>query len=358
MPTIKLSDLDGIEDRMDELFLHEHIVVDKGQEPERIDKFLMDRLLQVSRNRIQTAIRAKCVLVNDKDIKANYKIKPEDRISLFLPRNPDEQSVLEPEDIPLDIVYEDDDVLVINKQPGLVVHPGVGNHSGTLVNALIHHFKGLDLPILQGNTAQRPGIVHRIDKDTSGLMVIAKNDYAMTHLAKQFFDHTSKREYIAIVWGEPKEDKGIIIGNIGRHPTNAKRFYVFEEGGEGKHAVTHFDVIEKLYYVSLVKCRLETGRTHQIRVHMKYLGHTLFNDERYGGDRILKGTVFTKYKQFVENCFDILPRQGLHARMLGFVHPTTGKEMIFEADLPKDMELCLDKWRNYVISRKDAFTNE
>jgi 23S rRNA pseudouridine1911/1915/1917 synthase len=358
MPAIKLSDLDGIEEKMDDLYLHEHIIVDKGQASDRIDKFLMDRLLQVSRNRIQNAIRAKCILVNDREIKSSYKIRPSDQISLFLPRNPDEAETLEPEDIPLDVVYEDDDVLVINKQAGLVVHPGVGNHSGTLVNALIHHFKGLDLPILQGNTAQRPGLVHRIDKDTSGLMVIAKNDFAMTHLAKQFFDHTSKREYVALVWGEPKEDAGTITGNIGRHPTNAKRFYVFEDENEGKHAVTHYEVLEKLYYVSLVKCKLETGRTHQIRVHMKYIGHTLFNDERYGGNRVLKGTIFSKYKQFVDNCFSILPRQGLHARMLGFVHPTTGKEMIFESELPQDMQLCLDKWRNYLNSRKNTTEGE
>jgi 23S rRNA pseudouridine1911/1915/1917 synthase len=358
MPSIKLADLRQVEDRQDEMFLHEHIIVDPGQESERLDKFLMEKLLQVSRNRIQNAIKANCITVNGKEVKASYKIRPLDEIMLFLPRNPDESEVLEGENIPLDIVYEDDELMVINKQPGLVVHPGVGNHSGTLVNALIYHFKGLNLPILQGNTAQRPGIVHRIDKDTSGLMVIAKTDYSMTHLAKQFFDHTSKREYLAIVWGEPSEDSGTITGNIGRHPTNAKRFYVFPDGEEGKHAVTHYETVEKLYYVSLVKCRLETGRTHQIRVHMKHLGHTLFNDERYGGDRALKGTIFSKYKTFVENCFALLPRQGLHARLLGFVHPVTGKEMLFEIDLPTDMQHCLEKWRGYVNSRKENLVSE
>ena len=349
MTAIKFSDLE----RQDELYLHEQFVVDKGQGSVRIDKFLIDKLDNVSRNRIQNAIKASCILVNDKEIKSNYKIRPDDVISLVLPRNPDETEKLEPEDIPLDIVYEDDDILVINKQAGLVVHPGIGNHTGTLVNALLFHFKDKNLPVLQGNSAQRPGLVHRIDKDTSGLMVIAKNDFAMTHLARQFFYHTTEREYIALVWGEPEHDEGTIIGHIGRHPTHPKRFYVFPEGEEGKHAITHFEVVEKLYYVSLIKCRLETGRTHQIRVHMKYKGHTLFNDERYGGNRILKGTIFSKYKQFVENCFTILPRQGLHARLLGFVHPTTEKAMLFETDLPEDMSKVLDKWRNYVKSRKE-----
>jgi 23S rRNA pseudouridine1911/1915/1917 synthase len=358
MPSIKLADLENIEERQDELYLHEEITVDKGQETTRIDKFLIDKFVQVSRNRIQNAIKANCILVNGKEVKANYKIRPYDVISLVLPRNPDEVEVLEPEEIPLNIVYEDEDLLVINKQAGLVVHPGVGNHNGTLVNALLHHFKGQDLPILKGNTAQRPGLVHRIDKDTSGLMVIAKNDYTMTHLAKQFFYHTSKREYIALVWGDVEYDNGTIVGHIGRHPTNAKRFYVFPEGEEGKNAITHYEVVERLYYVTLVKCRLETGRTHQIRVHLKYKGHTLFNDERYGGNRILKGTVFSKYKQFVENCFQILPRQALHARMLGFVHPRTEKEMLFELDLPSDMQQCLDRWRGYLRSRKDILENQ
>jgi 23S rRNA pseudouridine1911/1915/1917 synthase len=351
MTLIKQSDLT---EKSDELYLHEQLTVDKGQGPTRIDKYLMDCLGQMSRNRLQNAIKANCILVNDKEVKANYKVRPLDVISIVLPRNPEDFETLTPEDIPLDVVYEDDDVLVINKQPGLVVHPGVGNHSGTLVNALLHHFKGQDLPILQGNTAQRPGLVHRIDKDTSGLMVIAKNEYAMTHLAKQFFYHTSMREYVAIVWGEPEHDGGTITGHIGRHPTDAKRFFVFPDGEEGKHAITHYEVLERLYYVSLVKCKLETGRTHQIRVHMKYNGNTLFNDLRYGGNRILKGTIFTKYKQFVENCFALCPRQALHARMLGFVHPTTEKLMVFESDLPTDMQNVMNKWRGYLQSRKDV----
>ncbi len=349
MTSIKISDLE----RQDDLYIHEQIVVDKGQRPLRIDKFLMDKLDQISRNRLQNAIKASCVLVNEKEVKSNYKIKPDDVISLVLPRNPDDVEILEPENIPLDIVYEDAELMVINKQPGLVVHPGVGNPKGTLVNALLYHFRDTELPVMQGNTASRPGLVHRIDKDTSGLMVIAKTDYAMTHLARQFFYHTIEREYVALVWGEPEQEEGTIVGHIGRHPTLPKRFYVFPEGDQGKHAITHYSVIERLYYVSLVKCILETGRTHQIRVHMKYKGHTLFNDARYGGDKILKGTIFSKYKQFVENCFTILPRQALHARVLGFEHPTTGEKMRFVSDLPQDIAQVLDKWRNYVKSRKE-----
>lgn len=356
MALIRKSDLD--QDRNDELYVHEQITAEKGASSVRLDKFLMERLSNISRNRLQNAIKANSVLVNDKEVKSNYKIRPLDVISIVLPRNPDIVDVLEPENIPLNIVYEDEDVLVIDKQPGLVVHPGIGNTHGTLVNALLWHFKGQDLPILEGNSAQRPGLVHRIDKDTSGLMVIAKNDYAMTHLAKQFFFHTTQREYVALVWGEPEYDHGTIIGNIGRHPSHSKRFYVFPDGEDGKHAITHFEVLEKLYYVSLVKCKLETGRTHQIRVHMKYKGHTLFNDERYGGNKILKGTIFSKYKQFVENCFDILPRQGLHARLLGFIHPVTQQPMLFESPLPEDMTMALDKWRNYVKSRKEVLETE
>lgn len=349
MTSIKISDLE----RQDDLYIHEQIVVDRGQRPLRIDKFLMDKLDQISRNRLQNAIKASCVLVNEKEVKSNYKIKPDDVISLVLPRNPDDVEILEPENIPLDIVYEDAELMVINKQPGLVVHPGVGNPKGTLVNALLYHFRDTELPVMQGNTASRPGLVHRIDKDTSGLMVIAKTDYAMTHLARQFFYHTIEREYVALVWGEPEQEEGTIVGHIGRHPTLPKRFYVFPEGDQGKHAITHYSVMERLYYVSLVKCILETGRTHQIRVHMKYRGHTLFNDARYGGDKILKGTIFSKYKQFVENCFTILPRQALHARVLGFEHPTTGEKMRFVSDLPQDIAQVLDKWRNYVKSRKE-----
>ncbi len=349
MVAIKSSDLQG----SDELYLHRTIIVDKGQKPVRIDKFLLDRLEDTSRNRIQNAIKAGSILVFDKPVKSNYKVRPNDNISLVLPSNPDEKESLTPQDIPLNIVYEDDDVMVVNKKPGMVVHPGVGNPDGTLVNALLYYFqqKDKDLPILNGNNASRAGLVHRIDKDTSGLIIIAKTEFAMTHLAKQFFDHTIDREYVSLVWSAPEEQKGTIVGNIGRHRNDRMLMTVMDED-EGKHAVTHFEVLEDLYYVSLVKCQLETGRTHQIRVHMKHIGCTLFNDERYGGDRILKGTVFNKYKQFVENCFKLCPRQALHARTLGFTHPRTGERILLEAPLPKDISDLLEKWRGYHLSRK------
>ncbi|MEM7104179.1 MAG: RluA family pseudouridine synthase [Bacteroidota bacterium] len=335
----------------DDLYEHHRIIVDPGQSLLRIDKFLVDRVERVTRNKVQNAIRAGAVLVNDKQIKPNYKIKPNDVITIVLPTVPKEKGVI-PEDIPLDIRYEDDDLIVLHKPAGMVVHPGVGNHSGTLVNALAHHFKSL--PVMKGNQPDRPGLVHRIDKDTSGLMVVAKSEYAMTHLAKQFFDHTIERKYVALVWGEPDIPEGTYTDNIGRHKRHRLEMATYPEGGEeGKVAITHYRLLEGLYYVSLVECELETGRTHQIRVHMKYNGHPLFNDERYGGDKIVKGTVYTKYRQFVENCFKLLPRQGLHAKSLGFVHPAIGKEMFFESDLPEDMSAALDKWRKYVAGRKD-----
>ena len=351
MGSIKASDLDT----SDELYLHRTILVDKGQKAVRIDKYLMDRLDDVSRNRIQNAIKIGCILVNDKEIKSNYKIKPHDEISLVLPSDPNETTTAEPQNIPLHIVYEDDDILVIDKAAGMVVHPGVGNPDGTLVNALLYYFKDKeeDLPILDGNNAKRAGLVHRIDKETSGLMLIAKNDDAMTKLAKQFFDHTIDREYVALVWGSPEPPSGTIEGNITRHVNDRLQMTVTDDPDEGKHAITHYELLEDMYYVSLVKCKLETGRTHQIRVHMKYIGCTLFNDERYGGHQILKGTVFSKYKQFVQNCFDICPRQALHARTLGFVHPTTKKKMFFESPLPEDIENLLEKWRGYHQSRKE-----
>jgi 23S rRNA pseudouridine1911/1915/1917 synthase len=354
MGAIKFTDLEP----SDELFEHQRIVVDPGQEATRIDKYLMDRLVRVSRNRVQNAIKIGCILVNDKVIKANYKVRPSDLISLVLPSHPEENDHVVAEDIPLDIIYEDDDLMVINKKPGMVVHPGVGNTSGTLVNALLFHMRKQALPLLPGNREDRPGLVHRIDKDTSGLILIAKNDYAMTHLAKQFFDHSIDREYVALVWGDMNGDSGTITGNIGRHERERMIFDVFPDGDQGKHAVTHWQIVERLYYVSLIKCKLETGRTHQIRVHLKHIGHTLFNDERYGGDRILKGTIFNKYKQFVDNCFDLLPRQALHARSLGFIHPTTEKYMLFEHDLPSDIQSVLEKWRTYVQSRKDIISQE
>jgi 23S rRNA pseudouridine1911/1915/1917 synthase len=354
MAAIKNSDLEP----SDELFEHQRITCDPKQSPVRIDKFLLDRLEKVSRNRIQNAIKIGCILVNDKEIKSNYKVKPGDEISLVLPSNPDDTESLLAENIPLDIIYEDEHLMVINKPPGLVVHPGTGNTTGTLVNALMYHFQNQKLPLLQGNKEDRPGLVHRIDKDTSGLILIAKNDFAMTHLAKQFFDHTIDREYVALVWGDVKENKGTIIGNIGRHERDRMQMAVYLDGSQGKHAVTHYEVLESLYYVTLIKCKLETGRTHQIRVHLKHLGHTLFNDDRYDGDRILKGTIFNKYKQFVENCFQMMPRQALHARSLGFVHPETEQKMFFEIGLPEDFENVLNKWRGYVSSRKEILADE
>lgn len=349
MPAIKNSDLEA----SDELYVHQTIKCDPRQAQVRIDKFLIDRLEKVSRNRIQNAIRIGCILVNQKEIKPNYKVKPGDEISLVLPSNPDEDTPLLPEYIPLDIFYEDEHLMVINKPAGLVVHPGTGNISGTLVNGLLYHFQQSELPLLKGNKEDRPGLVHRIDKDTSGLILIAKTDFAMTHLAKQFFDHTIEREYVALVWGDLGPDTGTISGYIGRHEKDRMQMAVYQEENKGKHAITHYQVIEKLYYVTLVKCHLETGRTHQIRVHMKYIGHTLFNDSRYGGDQILKGTLFNKYKQFVDNCMELMPRQALHARSIGFIHPVTEEKLYFECALPADFENVLTKWRTYVNARKE-----
>ncbi len=326
--------------------LHEHFrfVADKGQQPLRVDKYLMNRVENATRNKIQKAAKEGNIFVNDVIVKSNYKVKANDVVTVLF-EHPPYEMLLTPEDIDIDVVYEDDDLLVVNKQPGMVVHPGHGNYSGTLINALIYHIDNLP-----NNTSNRPGLVHRIDKDTSGLLVVAKTEEAMTHLAKQFFDKTTEREYVALVWGNVEEDEGTIEGHIGRHPKNRLQNTVFlDEDAEekGKAAVTHFKVLERFGYVTLVSCRLETGRTHQIRVHMKFIGHTLFNDERYGGEKILKGTTFTKYKQFVDNCFKVLPRQALHARTLGFVHPRTGEMMRFESKVPQDIEDCLDKWRSY-----------
>ncbi len=354
MAAIKSIDLEP----SDELYVHQRIICDPKQTQIRIDKFLIDRLEKVSRNRIQNAIRIGCILVNDREIKPNYKVKPGDEISLVLPTNPDEESNLLPEDIPLDIYYEDEYLMVINKPAGLVVHPGTGNDTGTLVNGLLHHFMHHELPLLKGNKEDRPGLVHRIDKDTSGLIIIAKNDYAMTHLAKQFFDHTVEREYVALVWGDVAEESGTVTGFIGRHEKDRLIMTVHQDADRGKHAVTHYEVIEKLYYVTFIKCHLETGRTHQIRVHMKHLGHPLFNDAKYGGDRILKGTIFTKYKQFVDNCMEIMPRQALHARSLSFIHPITLEKMYFECNLPDDFNNVLTKWRGYVTSRKELLGDQ
>ena len=330
-------------DQNDDLYEHYSFIAEKGQQPLRIDKYLMNFIENATRNKIQAAAKDGRIFANGKPVKSNYKVKPFDEIKVLLSHPPYEY-LLVPEDIPIDIVYEDDELLVVNKPAGMVVHPGHGNYSGTLINALTFHFENLPK-----NSNERPGLVHRIDKDTSGLLVVAKTESTMTHLAKQFFDKTSQREYIALVWGNVEEDEGTIEGNIGRHPKNRLQNTVFEEdeADRGKPAVTHYKVIERLGYVTLVSCKLETGRTHQIRVHMKHIGHTLFNDERYGGEKILKGTTFTKYKQFVENCFKVLPRQALHAKTLGFEHPKTGEHMSFSTDLPDDMEQCIEKWRSY-----------
>ncbi|MBX2827185.1 MAG: RluA family pseudouridine synthase [Flavobacteriaceae bacterium] len=331
------------EEDNDELYEHFRFVADKGQQPLRVDKYLMNKIENATRNRIQKAAKDGNIYVNDVPVKSNYKVKSNDVVRVLF-AHPPYEFLLVPEDIPVDIVYEDNEVLVVNKPAGMVVHPGHGNYSGTLINALTFHFENLP-----NNSNDRPGLVHRIDKDTSGLLVVAKTEHAMTHLSKQFFDKTTEREYVALVWGNVEEEEGTIEGNIGRHPKNRLQNTVFvgDESEKGKPAVTHYKVLEPLGYVTLVSCRLETGRTHQIRVHMKHIGHTLFNDERYGGEKILKGTAFSKYKQFVENCFKVLPRQALHARTLGFEHPTSGKMLRFEAPIPDDMEDCLDRWRNY-----------
>lgn len=327
----------------DDLFEHHAFTVDKGQSPLRIDKYLMNRIENATRNKIQKAAKNGSIYVNDEQVKSNYKVKPKDKIRVLF-EHPPYEYLLTPENIPLDIVFEDEVLLVVNKPAGMVVHPGHGNYSGTLINALVFHFENLP-----NNSSNRPGLVHRIDKDTSGLLVIAKTEEAMANLSRQFFNKTSDREYLAMVWGNMTDDEGTIEGNIGRHPKNRLQNTVYEgdDVQKGKPAVTHYKVIERLGYVTLVSCKLETGRTHQIRVHMKHIGHILFNDERYGGDRILKGTTFSKYKQFVDNCFKILPRQALHAKTLGFKHPVTGEQMSFDSPIPDDMQQCIDKWRGY-----------
>lgn len=336
----------------DELFDKKVFNVDPGQEPLRIDKFLLDRLFKVSRTRIQEAIRAGAVTVDGKNVKPNYKVNPREVIEIVIPRPANYTDHIVPEDIPLDIVYEDDDLMIVNKKAGMVVHPGVGNHSGTLVNALAGYFQNKDLPVLDGNPDNRMGLVHRIDKETSGLLLIAKTDFAMTHLAKQFSNHTIHRRYQAIIWGQPEDLEGTVVKNIGRHPRYRQMMTVFDEENEGKHAVTHWKVVEPMYYVSLIQCNLETGRTHQIRVHMKHLGNPIFNDEKYGGNTIVKGTVYSKYRIFVEGCFKLCPRQALHAKELGFIHPTTNEELFFDSELPEDMASCLEKWRKYVNAKK------
>ncbi|MGQ1946150.1 RluA family pseudouridine synthase [Geofilum sp. OHC36d9] len=326
---------------------HHRFIADSGQNLLRIDKFLVNRIENASRNKIQEAADAGCILVNEKPVKSNYRVKPNDIISIVMSYPPREIQII-PEDIPLNIVYEDDAVIIVNKKPGMVVHPGHGNYTGTLVNALAWHFK--DQPWFNADDP-RPGLVHRIDKDTSGLLVIAKTEAAKIHLSGQFFNKTSTRTYQAIVWGTPPEEEGTITGHIGRSVRDRKQMAVYPDGDYGKHAVTHYRILERLSYVTLVECRLETGRTHQIRAHFKYIGHPLFNDERYGGHQILKGTTFSKYKQFVENCFAVLPRQALHAKTLGFIHPVTGKYVEFDSELPTDMVAAIEKWRHYISGR-------
>ena len=330
----------------DELFQRFQFTADKGQEPYRIDKFLMNRIEGATRNKLQQAINAGLILVNNKEVKQNYKIKAFDHVTIYSDMAPESTEVV-PEKLPLNIVYEDEEVMVINKPAGLVVHPGSGNFTGTLLNGVAFYLREKN-PSINAETLPRFGLVHRIDKNTSGLLVLAKTDKALSNLAKQFFDHTVKRKYIALVWGDVEKDTGTIRAHIGRNLRYRKLFEAYPEGDHGKEAITHYKVIERLNYVTVVECVLETGRTHQIRVHMKYVGHPLFNDDFYGGDKIVKGTVFSKYKQFVDNCFAICPRQALHAKTLGFIHPSTGKEMNFEADLPDDISAVIDKWRNYV----------
>jgi 23S rRNA pseudouridine1911/1915/1917 synthase len=336
-------------DENDELYEHHSFKANKGQDPLRVDKFLMNFIENATRNKVQQAAKDGNIYVNGIPVKQNYKVKAGDEVKILLAYPPYE-NLLTPENIPLDIVYEDDALLVVNKTPGMVVHPGHGNYSGTLINALVYHFENLP-----NNSSDRPGLVHRIDKDTSGLLVVAKTEAAMAYLSNQFFHKTSKREYVAIAWGNLNEEEGTIEGNIGRNPKNRLQniVYLGDDSDQGKPAVTHYKVIERLGYVTLISCQLETGRTHQIRVHLKHIGHTLFNDERYGGDRILKGTTFTKYKQFVDNCFKVLPRQALHAKTLAFEHPTTKEWMEFNSEIPEDMTLCIERWRNYAKNSKE-----
>ncbi len=331
-------------EEQDERYEHYKFMASDGQVPLRVDKFLLNFIENATRNKIQQAIKAGNVLVNDLMVKSNYKVKPLDEVRVVL-EHPPHENLLVAEDIPIDIVYEDDAVMVVNKPAGMVVHPGHGNYSGTLVNGLIYHIENLPT-----NSNERPGLVHRIDKDTSGLLVVAKTETAMTHLSNQFFDRTTERLYLALVWGNIEHDEGTITGHIGRSFKNRLQMDVFPDGEYGKHAVTHYKVIERFSYVTLVQCKLETGRTHQIRAHFKHIGHTLFNDERYGGEKILKGTTFTKYKQFVDNCFKVLPRQALHAKTLGFEHPVSKKIMQFDSEIPEDMSACVEKWRAYTVN--------
>lgn len=331
-----------------ELFEHYRFKSEPGQSLMRIDKFLFARIENTSRTRIQNAANAGNILVNNKAVKPNYRVKPNDIVQVVLP-NPPREIELIPENIPLNIIFEDDDVVVVNKNPGMVVHPAYGNYTGTLVNALMYHFR--DIPLFQAGEL-RPGLVHRIDKNTSGILVIAKNELALNKLSRQFYERTTGRKYVALVWGTPDPDEGTITGHVGRNIRDRKIMQVFPDGSQGKPAITHYSLIEDFGYVSLVECRLETGRTHQIRVHFSHIKHPLFNDEEYGGDKILRGTTFAKYQQFIRNCFTILPRQALHAKSLSFDHPVTGKRLSFDSELPDDMKQVIEKWRDYTSGRE------
>lgn len=332
----------NFEENDDELFEHHRFVADEGQGPLRIDKFLNNLLGNTSRNRIQEAAKAGSVRVNEQKVKSNYKVKPGDLVQIVLAHPPREIELIA-EDIPLNFVFEDEHLCIINKEAGMVVHPAYGNYQGTLVNAVLHHIQQLP----EGSTAERPGLVHRLDKGTSGIMVLALNDFAMTHLSNQFFERTTDRLYNALVWGDVKNDTGTVEGHIGRSLQDRKQMAVFADGSQGKHAITHYRVLKRFGFVTLVECKLKTGRTHQIRVHMKYIGHPVFGDDRYGGDRILKGLNSSKYKQFVQNCFNIMPHQALHAKTLGITHPVTGERLHFDSDLPADMQEVIDKWATY-----------
>ena len=336
----------------DELFEKHVIIIDKGQEAIRIDKFLMQRIEGATRNKIQQAIENEMVLVNDKPTKKNYNTRPGDKIVVYDTNSPESSEII-PQNIPLNIVFEDDDLMIINKPVGMVVHPGSGNPDNTLINAVAWHLQH-NCPEIDEKELTRYGLVHRIDKNTSGLIVVAKKQKVMSELAKQFFDHTVHRRYNAVVWGNFDEPEGTITGHVGRSQKQRKLFTVYPEGEYGKEAITHYKVLENFNYVSVVECRLETGRTHQIRVHMQYKGHPLFNDDFYGGERIVKGTIYTKYKQFVENCFAVCPRQALHAKELGFVHPTTKENMMFKSELPDDMAQLIEKWRKYSLFKNET----
>ncbi|WP_290791964.1 RluA family pseudouridine synthase [Flavihumibacter sp. UBA7668] len=348
------DELDDQEEGSEELYEQHSFRIDGGQEPLRIDKFLVARIEHATRNKVQKAIDAGRVLVNGKTTQSNYKIRPADEIVVYSHYEKRGEKI-EPQEMPIPIEYEDSDILIINKPAGLVVHPGSGNPDGTLVNGIAWYLQQQNPGITEENLP-RFGLVHRIDKNTSGLMVMAKTDLAVTSLAKQFFNHTVYRRYIALVWGDPTEDEGTIVAHIGRHKRFRKLYDAYPEGDYGKDAITHYTVLERFGYVSLIECRLETGRTHQIRVHMQHIGHPLFNDDFYGGNRIVKGTVYTKYKQFIDNCFALCPRHALHAKSIGFLHPTSGKEMRFDSELPADMDQLIEKWRRYVKAKGDLFT--